>query len=86
MDKNTLQARAAAMQEREKKDRDEGFARFMAAQPVKLMLSLVQPAPGAPPEVMETLLRSAFDAGVQTGTSNIMGEIINSMMGEARRG
>lgn len=49
---------------------DEAFEMFINDQKTKLLLSLVPPA--QPPELVQTLLRAAFDSGAATSLVHVL--------------
>lgn len=69
---------------RMKEAKDKSFSDFMAKSETKLMLSLVPSSDN--PDVMQTLLRTAYDAGHGAGQGNILCEMLTSMLTKPRSG
>ena len=57
---------------------------FLGKPETKILLSMV-PA-FEPPELMQTLMRSAFDAGSAQGTVSVMMELIGAMFADRKSG
>jgi hypothetical protein len=69
---------AAAFSTRMEKVGAEAFERWMRSPTTKLIISLIPP--GQHPEVLQTLLREAFDFGAHVGQTQIAGEIVGRML------
>jgi hypothetical protein len=73
---------------KDKADRErgtnEGFAGWMAKPETKLILSTIPQS--QPPEAVQTLLRSAFDAGVGVGEGCIAMMMVSAMLERGPKG
>lgn len=65
--------------QRLQKESDAGFSAWMRKPETKLLLSML-PGSTQPPELVATLLRSAFDAGAGSGQSVIVQDIVRIML------
>lgn len=70
----SVQEKEARSRAREEKE----FNNFMTKPETKLMLSLVPPSEN--PDVMQTLLRAAFKAGVNAGAGDILGDLLEAVL------
>lgn len=73
----------AARQARSKATADRNFNAFMEKQETKLVVSMLPPA--NPPEALSTLLRMAFEAGSNSGASDVLGDIVEAMLKSPRK-
>jgi hypothetical protein len=72
-----------AKRARSKELADRAFADFMGKAETKLIVSLCPPSDN--PDVMITLLRSAFDAGHTAGAGDAMVDILDAMLKAPQR-
>lgn len=70
MNKDAIMQQRAAVEQKH-------FDDFMTAPTTKLLLSLIQASDH--PEAMKTLLRSAFDCGVGSGSGGVLLSLITAM-------
>lgn len=68
-------------EQRMKESQNKNFAEWMSKPETKLMLSMVPPVEN--PDVLQTLLRGAFDAGHNSGQGNILVEMLTGMLTRA---
>ena len=61
-----------------KKAHDERFIQWLGEPTTKLLTSLIPSSEN--PDALKTVLRSAFDSGVGSGQSEILIELMGSMM------
>lgn len=78
----TLTPEQRAARVRQQSDSD--FNSWMRRPEVKLLLSML-PGSTQPPELVTTLMRSAFDAGATCGQGVFAGEMVEMMLGVSKK-
>jgi hypothetical protein len=79
-----LDADTTAREAKTKATQEAAFQRFMTKPETKLLVSMVPQA--NPPEAIETLLRSSFDAGFGVGMGDTLGLVLDAMLkGDKKR-
>ena len=78
-----MTANTKEIDQRTKESKDKAFADYLAKPETKLMLSMVSPQEN--PDLLQTLLRGAFDSGHSAGQGNVLSELITSMLKAPRR-
>lgn len=73
-----MASRESSITEKIKISADAGFAEWLEQPQTKFMMSIVPP--GDHPDLLASLLRSAFDRGAQIGMTSIMIDMMLSMV------
>lgn len=66
------------MKDRMAADQGRSFQAWLEKSETKLLMSMIPPA--NTPELLPTLLRSAFDAGNSSGQGAVLGEMLTAML------
>lgn len=77
-DPNKLEALKQQMEASDKQTREEGFRLFMQDPMVKALISMIPPVPNSP-EIVQTVIKAAFDAGFRVGNGAMLIDIMKAM-------
>ena len=73
-----FQVREKQITDRRNSSMKEGFDRFMNNNSIRLLISMIPPSDK--PDIIETLLKEAFNSGYISGEGNMLGEFLTQMM------
>lgn len=79
-----IESEVADLRARNARKQREAFDEFMRREEAKLFVSMVPPT--QPPELVVTLLRSAFNAGHDAGLVELMDDLVGAMLRSKKDG